>query len=64
MVGDALSQRGEVGEQAVALVLFGLPELSVGAVEPVQHAQDPETLVEPEGGTQVNEMNDAYTLWG
>ena len=46
-VGDALGQRGEAGEQGVALVLFGLPEFGVGAVEPIQHAEDPETLVEP-----------------
>ena len=48
MVWDALCQRGEAGEQAVALVLLGLPELAVGAVESVQHAQNPIVLVEPE----------------
>lgn len=31
----------------MALVLFGLPELGVGAVEPVQDPEDPEALVEP-----------------
>lgn len=46
-VGDALVQRGEAGEQRVALVLLGLPEFGVGAVEPIQHAEDPKTLVEP-----------------
>lgn len=31
----------------MALVLLGLPEFGVGAVEPIQHAKHPETLVEP-----------------
>lgn len=31
----------------MALVLLGLPEFSVSAMEPVQHTKDPETLVEP-----------------
>lgn len=56
-VGDALTQRGEAGEQGVSLVLLALPELAVGAMEPVQHAQDPETLVEPEEGTQEHEAS-------
>jgi hypothetical protein len=47
-VWDALGQRGEAGEQGVALVLLGLPELAVGAVESVQHTQNPKVLVEPE----------------
>lgn len=51
-VGDALVQRGEAGEQGVALILLGLPEFGVGAVEPIQHTEDPETLVEP--GTRKN----------
>lgn len=46
-VGDAFVQRCEAGEQGVALVLLGLPEFGVGAVEPIQHAKHPETLVEP-----------------
>lgn len=46
-VRDALVQRSEAGEQRVPLVLLGLPEFGVGAVEPVQHAENPETLVEP-----------------
>lgn len=32
----------------MAFVLLGLPEFGVGAVEPIQHTKDPETLVEPE----------------
>lgn len=47
-VGYALVHWGETGEQRVAFVLLGLPEFSVGAVEPIQHSEDPETLVEPE----------------
>lgn len=31
----------------MALVLLGTPELGVGAVEPVEDTEDPETLVEP-----------------
>ena len=31
----------------MALVLLGLSEFGVSAVEPVQHAENPETLVEP-----------------
>ncbi len=31
----------------MALILLGLPEFGVGAVEPIQHTEDPETLVEP-----------------
>lgn len=31
----------------MALVLLGLPELGIGAVESVQDAQHTETLVEP-----------------
>lgn len=50
-VGDAFIQRGEAGEQGVALVLLGLPEFRVGAVEPIKHAKNPETLVEPETRT-------------
>lgn len=47
-VRDALVQRGEAGEQSVALVLFGLTELAVCAVEPVQDAENAKTLIEPE----------------
>lgn len=47
-VRDALVQRGEAGEQAVALVLLGLTELAVCAVEPVQDAENAKTLIEPE----------------
>lgn len=32
----------------MAFVLFGLPELGVGAVEPVQNTEDAKTLIEPE----------------
>lgn len=46
-VGDALVQRGEARQQRVPLVLFALPELVVCAVEAVQHAEHPVTLVEP-----------------
>lgn len=47
-VRDALVQRGEAGEQGVALVLLGLTELAVCAVEPVQDAENAKTLIEPE----------------
>lgn len=47
-VWDAFVQRGEAGEQDVALVLLGLPEFCVGAVEPIQYSKHSETLVKPE----------------
>lgn len=46
-VGDAFVEGGETGEQRVALVLLGLPELGIGAVQPVQDAQHTVALVEP-----------------
>lgn len=46
-VGNTFSEGSEAGEQRVALVLLGLPELGIGAVESVQDAQHTETLVEP-----------------
>lgn len=46
-VGDAFGEGSEAGEQRVALVLLGLPELGIGAMEPVQDTQHSETLVEP-----------------
>lgn len=46
-VRDALGEGSEAGEQRVALVLLGLPELGISGVEPVQDAQHSETLVEP-----------------
>lgn len=62
-IGDALTQWGKAGEQGVPLVLLGLPELAVCAVEPVQHTKHPETLVELEvvevvelGGGQEGKM--------
>ena len=36
----------------MALILLGLPEFGVGAMEAVQHAEHPEALVEPGTGTQ------------
>ena len=50
-----LAQRGEAGEEGVALVLLGTPELGVGAVEPVEDAEDPETLVEPGDRKKITE---------
>lgn len=47
-VRDALGERCETSEQDVAFILLGLPEFGVSAVEPVQNAKDPVTLVEPE----------------
>lgn len=46
-VGNTFGEGSEAGEQRVALVLLGLPELGIGAVESVQDAQHTETLVEP-----------------
>ena len=47
----------------MAFILLGAPEFGVGAVEPIQHTEDPETLVEPEvvevvelGGGQEGEV--------
>lgn len=51
-VGDALVERREISEQDVPFVLLGLPELGVGAVEPIENAEDAETLVEPERDRQ------------
>lgn len=39
----------------MALVLLGTPELGVGAVEPVEDAEDPETLVEPGDRKKITE---------
>ncbi len=47
-VRDALVQRCEAGEEDVALVLLCLPKFAVGSVEPIEHTEDPKTLVEPE----------------
>lgn len=48
MVWDAVRQRREAGQQHVPLVLLGLLEFGVRAVESVQHAKNPVALVEPE----------------
>lgn len=44
----------------MALVLLGLPEFGVGAVEPIQHAKHPETLVEPGNAIDVRVVTIFY----